>query len=317
MNRLAQQLPVRRHLFAHTTRPRIHVPKTRQTRGLIIPSIASTFLQVGEAISTLPLPEALPPYSAAIIATTIVLRSCTTLPLSLWSKHAMRRFRRELQDDLKNEQEKEGRIFKEEMRRKRLPINVAAFEAFKEQAGPKILAFQKKNVTRKLLARAPVMLGPVFINAAALVTFTLTLRHLSVPPTPFSTEVFSLLSESSLAQTDPFGILPGAIGVVAMFNTELRRALSPRSESSKKPGERSISAVDRIGSIIDGVTKLLSVAIVGFAMTNPVAVQIYWFTSFLYTTFENVLTSRLERRHTQRESSANPPIEETKKRAPR
>lgn len=58
--------------------------RVRHKRTLIIPSLSSAFLQLGETIGTLPLPESLPPYSATIILTTIVLRSCTTLPLAIW-----------------------------------------------------------------------------------------------------------------------------------------------------------------------------------------------------------------------------------------
>lgn len=149
------------------------------------------------------------------------------------------------------------------------------------------------------------MVAPLFVNAAALITFTMTLRHLSTPPTPFSAEIF-ILSDSSLSQTDPFGILPGAIGVMAMLNTEIRRALTPVSTTEDSSG-----MVGRFSRIIDSLARGLSVIIVAFAMTNPVvgynaslricqdshfpqAVQIYWLTSFMFTAFESILTTRLE-----------------------
>lgn len=52
----------------------------------IVGPLSETFIQFGEVLGRLPLPESLPPYSAAIIITTIALRTCTTLPLALWVK---------------------------------------------------------------------------------------------------------------------------------------------------------------------------------------------------------------------------------------
>lgn len=81
MNRLARPSKI----LGIQARPRILLPhRSLHARGLIIPSLSSAFLQLGEAFSALPLPEAIPPYSAAIIFTTILLRSCTTLPLAIW-----------------------------------------------------------------------------------------------------------------------------------------------------------------------------------------------------------------------------------------
>lgn len=92
----------------------------------------------------------------------------------------------------------------------------------------------------------------------------MALRHLSVPPTPFASEVF-FLSQATLAQTDPFGVLPGAIGIMAMMNTEIRRALTPVSLDEEKR-----DAMSRISRAVDGFARGLSVVVVFFAMTNPV-----------------------------------------------
>ena len=127
-----------------------------------------------------------------------------------------------------------------------------------------MLEFQKRYLARRLLKRFPIMVAPLFVNAAALVTFTMTLRHLSTPPTPFSGETF-ILSDSSLAQTDPFGVLPGAIGAIAMLNTEIRRALA-----STPTSEDSAGIVSQFSRIIDSLARGLSVIVVAFAMTNPV-----------------------------------------------
>lgn len=159
------------------------------------------------------------------------------------------------------------------------------------------------------------------MNAAALVTFTMVLRNLAIPPTPFSTEVF-FLSEAALAQTDPFCILPAAIGTMAMLNTEIRRALLPAPVDGAADQGRFMRAVDSLA-------RGFSVLIVSFAMTNPIvrtrstgreqiltsfrlqAVQIYWMTSFIFTSFESVITTRLERRRTEALEQSQP-LEPTK-----
>ena len=135
-----------------------------------------------------------------------------------------------------------------------------------EQANPfsKMLEFQRRHIARQLLTRGPIMVAPFFVNAAALITFTMTLRHLSMPPTPFSNETF-LFSDCSLAQTDPFGILPGTIGAVAMLNTEIRRALAPTSTREDTSG-----TLRRFSNIIDSLARGFSVVIAVVAMTNPV-----------------------------------------------
>jgi len=150
-----------------------------------------------------------------------------------------------------------------------------------------MLEFQRRHIARQLLTRGPIMVAPIFVNAAALITFTMTLRHLSTPGTPFSSETF-LFSDCSLAQTDPFGILPGTIGAVAMLNTEIRRALAPTSTTEDTSG-----TLRRFSSIIDSLARGFSVVIAVLAMTNPVAVQIYWLTSFVFTAFESILTTRM------------------------
>jgi len=127
-----------------------------------------------------------------------------------------------------------------------------------------MLEFQRRHIARQLLTRGPLMVAPFFVNAAALITFTMALRHLSTPPTPFSSETF-LLSDCSLAQTDPFGVLPGTIGAVAMLNTEIRRALAPTPTSEDTSG-----TLRRFSSIIDSLARGFSVVIAVLAMTNPV-----------------------------------------------
>lgn len=125
------------------------------------------------------------------------------------------------------------------------------------------MAQQRSFVRSKLIARIPKFLSPVVVNAAALVTFTMTLRQASLPPTPLSSEVF-FLSESALAQTDPFGVLPVAIGIVAMLNTEVRRRLSVLDADEQK------SAGGLFGRAVDTLARTFSVAAIFFAMTNPV-----------------------------------------------
>lgn len=125
------------------------------------------------------------------------------------------------------------------------------------------MAHQRSFIRSKLIAQMPKLLSPVVVNAAALVTFTMTLRQASLPPTPFSSEVF-FLSESALAQTDPFGVLPVAIGTIAMLNTEVRRRLSILDPEEQK------STGNLFGQAMDAVARTLSVAVIFFAMTNPV-----------------------------------------------
>lgn len=125
-----------------------------------------------------------------------------------------------------------------------------------------MLAFQKKHLRRQLITRSPLFFAPVAVNAAALVTFTMVLRNLAIPPTPFSDEVF-FLSEAALAQTDPFCILPAAIGTMAMLNTEIRRALLPAPADDA-------ADIGRFARAVDSLARGFSVLIVSFAMTNPI-----------------------------------------------
>lgn len=90
----------------------------------------------------------------------------------------------------------------------------------------------------------------------------MVLRNLAIPPTPFSTEVF-FLSEAALSQTDPFCILPAAIGTMAMLNTEIRRALLPASVDGA-------ADLSRFARAVDSLARGFSVLIVSFAMTNPI-----------------------------------------------
>jgi hypothetical protein len=197
------------------------------------------------------------------------------------SKKSLRQFQQELKDGVREQQNQEARAFKADKRKRGQAITEKSFEEFKAVVAPKvlessisircgrshlfsqILASQQKYIRHKLITHIPKFFAPVVVNAAALVTFTMTLRQASLPPTPLSSEV-CFLSESSLAQTDPFGILPAAIGIVAMLNTEVRRQLSVMNADSQNAVGGTFSRM------IDTLARTFSIAVIFFAMTNPV-----------------------------------------------
>jgi hypothetical protein len=49
-----------------------------------VKTLSTSIIDLGAYMGTLPLPEFLPPYSAAIIALTLLLRTGITLPVTIW-----------------------------------------------------------------------------------------------------------------------------------------------------------------------------------------------------------------------------------------
>ncbi|KAF8341578.1 uncharacterized protein EI90DRAFT_1756570 [Cantharellus anzutake] len=216
-------LALRQHQLRATPNRCTVIRRSFGTDVLIHPvtSLSQAYLTFGSVFQSIPLPEFLPPHAAAIIAATIVLRTCVTLPLTIWSRRRVRRFRDEVLPRLKDAKLQYAREFRELKKEKNAKLAEELFHDFKSQYQPKLAAYYARLVEYHSCSPLKTLLIPIAMHFPVFIVSSLALREASVPPTPLLYETF--LSEASLAQSDTFGFFPIAIGVTSLINFEVSR----------------------------------------------------------------------------------------------
>ncbi|KAF9519036.1 hypothetical protein BS47DRAFT_1388460 [Hydnum rufescens UP504] len=220
-----------------------------------VTSLSHAYLDLGAACHSLPLPGFLPPYAAAIIGATVfeVYQLHSARPRQ--SRARVRRFK-EIVMPLTLEAEREyGRELKRQSLASGKKIDKEAFEKFKAEIGPKLAKYRADLIKIYRCSPWPTFVVPTVLHVPLFIMISLSLREAAISPTPLLAETF--LSEASLAQTDPYGIFPLAIG---------------------------ITSLDALDNAIRGV----SVVMVGASMMAPNCVTLYWFTSTIYTLVQTV-----------------------------
>ncbi|KDQ12766.1 hypothetical protein BOTBODRAFT_189028 [Botryobasidium botryosum FD-172 SS1] len=267
--------------------PRNHwrpVPSTSRAFSMSpLETLSTTFLELGATVSTLPLPGWIGPYSATIIFITMCLRFGITLPISIWSRNRIARLRDIVQPELKHLEKEYALGFKEEVAKKRLPAEKVKveFEKFKEETGP--LLVKKRTELLKLHRCHPI---PTFalplVHVPFFVLYSFTLQQAATTlGTPLFNETF--FSDGSLAQSDPTGFFPIAVGLTSLAGLEISRYFT----SDKKKA--------RWEQLLEQGLRGLSVLVIAIATQAPGAVTLYWLSSTSWTFVQNVVLGYTDR----------------------
>ncbi|CAE7130381.1 unnamed protein product [Rhizoctonia solani] len=286
----------------------------------ILEPLASGIIETGHIISSLPLPASIPPYSCAVIGITLALRMGVTLPMALWSR--ARAFRREhiVGPALRAWREKTKVEVGKAFARDRKP-----YEEYKEEMGrlqvAKVIELNKIHRCSPI----PTMILPFAVHAPLFIMATASFRQaalMSYPPmNPLASESF--LTLPSLAQVDPTGVLPIAVGLIMFSNIELGRlsrpfkakptpsdaVLSTPDKSSKASGEIALAEQPKMSTIISAFENGLrgvSILFIWIAMQAPGAVVLYWLTSASYTLLERLFFINLNKRKLPQATSSPP-----------
>ncbi|CAE6514907.1 unnamed protein product [Rhizoctonia solani] len=254
-----------------------------------------------------------------------------TLPMALWSR--ARAFRREhiVGPALRAWREKTKVEVGKAFARDRKP-----YEEYKEEMGRLQVAKTKELNKVHKCSPIPTMILPFAVHAPLFIMATASFRHAAlmscVPMNPLASESF--LTLPSLAQVDPTGILPIAVGLIMFSNIELGRlsrpskanptanntAPSTSNDPSKASEAKTLTEQPRMTTIISAFENGLrgvSILFIWIAMQAPGAVVIYWLTSAAYTFFERLFFINLGKRKpsqaTSSSSNLHPPIHRSTK----
>ncbi|CAE6534370.1 unnamed protein product [Rhizoctonia solani] len=157
------------------------------------------------------------------------------------------------------------------------------------------------------------MILPFAVHAPLFIMATASFRHAAlmshVPTNPLASESF--LTLPSLAQVDPTGMLPIAVGLIMFSNIELGKLSRPSkanstpndvtlsNSTSKAPEEKALAEQPKMSTIISAFENGLrgvSILFIWIAMQAPGAVVIYWLTSASYTFFERLFLIKFGKR---------------------
>jgi len=173
--------------------------------------------------------------------------------------------------------------FKEDMAKKRLPAEKVKveFEKFQKETGP--LLVKKRTELLKLHRCHPIptfVLPLVHVPFFVIYSFTLQ-RAAATFGTPLFSETF--FSDASLAQSDPTGFFPIAVGLTSLAGLEISRYFT----SDKKKA--------RWEQFLEQGLRGLSVLVIAIATQAPSAVTLYWLTSSSWTFAQNVVLGYTDR----------------------
>ncbi|KAJ1308415.1 hypothetical protein OPQ81_004120 [Rhizoctonia solani] len=277
---------------------RIYQHGALQRRQLsILEPLASGIIETGHIISSLPLPASVPPYSCAIIGITLALRMGITLPMALWSR--ARVFRREhlVGPALREWREKTKVEVGKAFARDRKP-----YEEYKQEMGRLQVAKIKQLNKLHRCSPIPTMIVPFAVHAPLFIMATASFRHAALmsyaPMNPLASESF--LTLPSLAQVDPTGVLPIALGLIMFSNIELgklsrpsklTKPSTPNNAASKPGSEDNALEPPKMSTIIaafENGLRVVSILFIWIAMQAPGSVVLYWLTSASYTFLERL-----------------------------
>ncbi|KAF8593243.1 hypothetical protein BDV93DRAFT_529957 [Ceratobasidium sp. AG-I] len=258
----------------------------------ILEPLASGIMETGHILSSLPLSASLPPYSSAIIGITLALRLGITLPMALWSR--ARAYRREhiVGPELQAWREKAKTEVGKAFARDRKP-----FEEYREEMGRLQVAKIKELNKLHRCSPLPTMIMPFAVHVPLFILATASFRHAAlmstIPPNPLGSEAF--LTLPSLAQVDPTGVLPIAVGLMMFSNIELGRlsrpARPPKPTPTSATEEATPTELPKMSSLVTALENGLrgaSILFIWVAMQSPGAVVLYWLTSASYTLVERL-----------------------------
>lgn len=83
----------------------------------------------------------------------------------------------------------------------------------------------------------------------------------------------------SLVQPDPYGVLPLAVGAAALTNVELNAAMIPASAKQGPSASLALANLSRLGSLF----------FMAMAFQAPVAIDLYWLVSNVFSLAQNLL----------------------------
>ncbi|CUA70388.1 hypothetical protein RSOLAG22IIIB_00748 [Rhizoctonia solani] len=181
----------------------------------------------------------------------------------------------------------------------------------------------------------PTMILPFAVHAPLFIMATASFRQAALmsyfPTNPLASESF--LTLPSLAQVDPTGVLPIAVGLIMFSNIELGRLSRPfkakptpndvtsSHDPSKAPEGKALTEQRRMSTVISALENGLrgvSILFIWIAMQAPGAVVIYWLTSASYTFLERLFFINFKERKslqpTGSPSNLHAPIQRPNKR---
>lgn len=224
--------------------------------------------------------------------TTLLLRSCVTLPFAIANRK-----RAQKQQRLQPLLSALSPILKA-----RLASSTAAKDgtltpsqievlASKERRKRRIALFkQYKCQTWKSLISLPTIQMPLWI------TMSLTFRAMcgwtvvEGIPTEAGFSEDSFLWLSSLIEADPYSILPMAIGAFGLANVEwnVANTMSPNSIGQAQRGPVGPS----VPAIVGNISRLGVLACMAVAIQAPAAVSLYWMSSSAFSLVQNLVLDK-------------------------
>ncbi|CEL59325.1 hypothetical protein RSOLAG1IB_03258 [Rhizoctonia solani AG-1 IB] len=175
------------------------------------------------------------------------------------------------------------------------------YEEYKKEMGRLQVAKIKELNKIHRCSPTPTMVLPFAVHAPLFIMATASFRHAALmsyaPMNPLASESF--LTLPSLAQVDPTGVLPIAIGLIMFSNIELGRLSRlikapkpiPSNGSSKPTEEKGLVEQPRMSTIFSALEnglRAVSILFIWIAMQAPGSVVLYWLTSASYTFAERL-----------------------------
>ncbi|KEP55738.1 60 kDa inner membrane protein [Rhizoctonia solani 123E] len=165
------------------------------------------------------------------------------------------------------------------------------YDEYKKEMGRLQVAKIKELNKIHKCSPIPTMILPFAVHAPLFIMATASFRHAAlmshVPTNPLASESF--LTLPSLAQVDPTGMLPIAVGLIMFSNIELGK-LSQEKALAEQP------KMSTIISAFENGLRGVSILFIWIAMQAPGAVVIYWLTSASYTFFERLFLIKFGKR---------------------
>ncbi|KAI8368036.1 60Kd inner membrane protein-domain-containing protein [Blakeslea trispora] len=218
------------------------------------------------------------PWWATIVSSTILLRSCLTLPIAVYQQQSLGKM-----IQLAPMVQSWGETLKQQVGKEstRQGWSYLEYQAqLQKQYRQKVnQIYAHYGCSRWKLLLLPYVQIPLFIS------MSLTLRHMAAMPLPYwgqtSAQPVPGLSEEGLAwftdltMSDPTLTIPVLIGAGNLLNVELNAWYARKAMTFKQ-------------KVMTNIMRVVSIAFVPIAAQTPMAIGLYWLSSAWYSVIQNV-----------------------------
>ncbi|CDZ97385.1 Inner membrane protein translocase involved in respiratory chain assembly [Phaffia rhodozyma] len=262
-----------------------------------------------------PFPSPLPPYSTTIIVSCIALRFLITVPVSVWARRREAKLKEKAMPMLMH--------FRDKARLEVVPgcrKEGYSHEQYLTFVKERISAESKRLINVFNCHPLPTVLVPILVQFPLFLTLVYITRSATMSPTPLLYEHLpSFLGATPLVEPDSTGTLPIAVGLTLFANVEIMRlarkerdALNPFHvekpnlvETIKVPKKGGVEGeteeIERLtkkgwtDQLWSNVMRAGALALVPISIFAPVAMQVYFLTTYLFTISQTLIFQRIDR----------------------